>query len=556
MGLVALVAAVVVPLTFGTANAAGTATWTGATDGNWNVATNWQANTLPSNGDALVFPNAAANHTMTNNLAGSWDSIDFQGTAFNISGNTVSVANGITSSATNTIDADITLTGDQAFAETGSTQLVVNGNVNINGHTLTITNPNISSVKLLGGVSGTGTIVNNAGQSSSTMDFGGTSTYTGSISIPFGMLFLSSSVANSTSVSVTGGGELAGTGTIGDLTVDGAGAEAIVGSPSGVITAHNPTFQNGGKLVESFHPNACASLGSSGQLSAIGTVTLTGGNLQLAGGGNSQPGQVCTLIDNDGSDPVVGTFTGLPEGALVDAGGGSSDIFQLSYVGGTGNDVTLTAVGGPAFSGPGTLRLERSTDSIGEGGGTFSFRVFRLGGSVGNAMYQFATSSGTATSGSDFVGSQAQDNLNTGETVDSFGVSINNDSNFEGDETFSAGLSNVSVASLGSPSSETVTIVDDDSDPGPTSTTTTTAAPTTTTTPAGVTTTTTASDPADPPATTSTTLAPVTATTKPKVAPTKLPYTGNTSGWLVAVGVACLATGTFLSSLRRRAAAR
>jgi hypothetical protein len=46
MGLVALVAAVVVPLTFGTANAAGTATWTGATDGNWNVATNWQANTF------------------------------------------------------------------------------------------------------------------------------------------------------------------------------------------------------------------------------------------------------------------------------------------------------------------------------------------------------------------------------------------------------------------------------------------------------------------------------------------------------------------------------
>ena len=48
-----------------------------------------------------------------------------------------------------------------------------------------------------------------------------------------------------------------------------------------------------------------------------------------------------TLIDNDGVDPVSGTFAGLNEGAIVTLN--ASD-FQISYVGGDGNDVTLTVV--------------------------------------------------------------------------------------------------------------------------------------------------------------------------------------------------------------------
>jgi hypothetical protein len=56
------------------------------------------------------------------------------------------------------------------------------------------------------------------------------------------------------------------------------------------------------------------------------------------------PGQVLTLVDNTGSGPVVGTFTGLPEGSTVLASfAGQTYHFTLSYVGGTGNDITLTA---------------------------------------------------------------------------------------------------------------------------------------------------------------------------------------------------------------------
>ena len=55
-----------------------------------------------------------------------------------------------------------------------------------------------------------------------------------------------------------------------------------------------------------------------------------------------------TIINNDGSDAVVGTFNGQAEGSLitvVDTTTGNSVSYRISYVGGTGNDVTLTCVG-------------------------------------------------------------------------------------------------------------------------------------------------------------------------------------------------------------------
>src|SRR5262249_1715326 len=78
-----------------------------------------------------------------------------------------------------------------------------------------------------------------------------------------------------------------------------------------------------------------------GQLNVTGTVTLSGfANLDLSMSSGFTPslGQVFVLIDNDGSDPVTGTFNGLPEGTLVTLNGVQ---FQLSYQGGDGNDGVL-----------------------------------------------------------------------------------------------------------------------------------------------------------------------------------------------------------------------
>lgn len=53
---------------------------------------------------------------------------------------------------------------------------------------------------------------------------------------------------------------------------------------------------------------------------------------------------------NDGTDAIVGTFGRLPQGAVLSING---QAFSISYTGGTGNDVVLTRVNGPANrSGP------------------------------------------------------------------------------------------------------------------------------------------------------------------------------------------------------------
>src|SRR5205814_5047280 len=88
---------------------------------------------------------------------------------------------------------------------------------------------------------------------------------------------------------------------------------------------------------------------------------LTGSALSLTRVGAAVPlGQPLVLIRNDGPDPVVGTFAGLPQGAVL---GISGQQFRVSYTGGDGNDVTLTAFGPPEVvvsadrGGPPTVKL-------------------------------------------------------------------------------------------------------------------------------------------------------------------------------------------------------
>jgi autotransporter-associated beta strand protein len=76
------------------------------------------------------------------------------------------------------------------------------------------------------------------------------------------------------------------------------------------------------------------------QVNVNGAVNLTGASLTVASGFTPAVGNAFTIINNDGTDPVVGTFTGLAQGATVPGGSGS---YTISYTGGDGNDVVLTA---------------------------------------------------------------------------------------------------------------------------------------------------------------------------------------------------------------------
>ena len=70
-------------------------------------------------------------------------------------------------------------------------------------------------------------------------------------------------------------------------------------------------------------------------------VTLTNPTLSLSSSFTPTDGTVFTIIHNVSLTAVSGTFKGLAEGAIISA---NNQNYRISYVGGTGNDVTLTVV--------------------------------------------------------------------------------------------------------------------------------------------------------------------------------------------------------------------
>ena len=80
------------------------------------------------------------------------------------------------------------------------------------------------------------------------------------------------------------------------------------------------------------------------QLNVVGSVNLTGVNLKLSGSYTPASTDRFILVDNDGSDLVIGTFNGLSEGTILSVNGTSK---RITYVGGTGNDVELVPTNQP-----------------------------------------------------------------------------------------------------------------------------------------------------------------------------------------------------------------
>ncbi len=84
------------------------------------------------------------------------------------------------------------------------------------------------------------------------------------------------------------------------------------------------------------------------QLDVNGAVNLnadtgTGGMLDLLLGFTPTVGDTFTILDNDKTDLIVGSFEGLADNALFDVVSGTDTVtFRIDYDGGDGNDVVLT----------------------------------------------------------------------------------------------------------------------------------------------------------------------------------------------------------------------
>lgn len=131
------------------------------------------------------------------------------------------------------------------------------------------------------------------------------------------------------------------------------------------------------------------------------------------------------------------------------------------------SNLNITVRSGGRFS------FNTANYGVNESGGTSTITVLRAGGSAGTATVNFATSNGTATSGStctagvDFVGTAGTFTWNNGDTsVRTFTITICNDGSDEPDETINLTLSNAGgTGSLGTQPTATLTIGNDDGPP-------------------------------------------------------------------------------------------
>ncbi|HYC93110.1 MAG TPA: Ig-like domain repeat protein [Thermoanaerobaculia bacterium] len=300
--------------------------WTGASSALWSDPANWSPAGVPSAGEALIFPVGAARTVMTNDLAGgaTAGAMDFRA-SYTLSGNPLTLTGDVTFAfnAVFTCNVDLELGADVTLGAAGTS--TYNGAIDVNGHTLGIRSYNTT---IAGPIEGSGAIAENY--------YGLTITSSGSFSGPIaGNVNLVGSMPNASFT-----GWLAGAGTLGAVTTTGrllpGATPPCCGDTHAIGTLHTQSVTIGGDTYVDLVP-----AGTSDRIDATGSVTIGTAWLHVTVLSGSVAGQSFTIIENDGTDPVAGTFSGLPEGAQIALPGGS---VAISYAGGDGNDVVLTAV--------------------------------------------------------------------------------------------------------------------------------------------------------------------------------------------------------------------
>jgi hypothetical protein len=311
---------------------AATATWVAAgtpSDSNFSYGLNWNTLAQPAPGDDIVFAAAAfaAKGAPVNDMAA--------GTAFGA----INIYQ-----AYNITGANVTCSSVNDYNATNATLGLALGTPGSSVMTITVTTAG-GVLYLPGLLSGTGPVT--YGGPGHKVLSSALNSVSGLTTLGMGTLHVWTAQASSP-ISVTAGTlVLANDCTVGNVTL--ASSNSVLSCYEALATK-NLHGTCGALNVGSSSKFLVVTKGSaSTDYSNItaSSVSLTTGML-IVDTSFYQPAasSVMTIIDNSGGSPVTGTFAGLIEGAEVISSTNPATKFTISYVGGTGNDVTLTGKSG------------------------------------------------------------------------------------------------------------------------------------------------------------------------------------------------------------------
>jgi autotransporter-associated beta strand protein len=324
--------------------------WTGAVDDHWGTnsfgTTNWAFNLLPHNGDSLTFPGSSQHHTNFNDLTGlTINNITVQYSPFFFSGNPVTLTGNFLDSSSSGSESGYSLlttlsAGTHTFTISPASDYVHASRFFETGGAAGFTKDGAGILELNGSVSNTytGSTIVNAGTLQ--LDASGNAV-PGNLIISGGVVVevAADQIADTSAITVNSGGLdiNSQTDTVGPVHIASGGTLSTVGSLHGLqgrLTTSSLQIESGTNLVMKIGTQVPP------DLIEVGGPVQVGGALHLIEESPVPVGFAITLIFNDGTGAVVGTFDGLPQGAIVAADNG--DLFTIDYAGGTGNDVVVT----------------------------------------------------------------------------------------------------------------------------------------------------------------------------------------------------------------------
>jgi len=185
----------------------------------------------------------------------------------------------------------------------------------------------------------------------------GNNTYSGVTTVAGGWLQVDGSQPGS-GVLVNSGGTLRGTGTVGYIQL-ADGSTVAPGDSPGILNCGLVEGPSSGAATLQIELDGTTPGSGYSQLNAHGLfVSLSGIRLSASLNYASAVGDQFEIVNYGVPNPIIGTFNGLPQNGTLYIG---SELFQISYTGGTGNDVVLSRQVTPP---PPVLTIQTPTNSV------------------------------------------------------------------------------------------------------------------------------------------------------------------------------------------------